>query len=230
MSDTHPIIQFDTVTKRFGTHDALSRISFSVDKGEFIFLVGPSGSGKTTILRLLLRQIDPTSGKIIFDGVNIGSIKRNQIPFVRRKIGIVFQDFKILPDRTIAENIAVALEIHHIPQTDIAKRIVEVLEIVGLPHKKHQFPSQLSAGELQRVAIARAVVGGPKVLLADEPTGNLDPHISWEIMKILQEINGLGTTVIMATHNTDIVNKMKKRVISLDKGRLIKDEKEGKYG
>ncbi len=228
MSD-HPIIQFDTVTKKFGNHEALSKVTFSIHKGEFVFLVGPSGSGKTTILRLLMRQIDPDAGKILFDTINIATLPKNKVPFLRRKIGIVFQDFKILMDRTVAENIGVTLEIHNVPHKDSVRRIVEVSEVVGLSHKKHQFPAQLSAGELQRVAIARALVGGPKMLLADEPTGNLDPHTSWEIMKILQEINSLGTTIVMATHNTDVVNKMKKRVISLDKGKLVKDEKEGKY-
>lgn len=224
------LISFDSVSKLYGTKiAALKDVSFSVASGEFVFLVGQSGAGKTTILRLLIRDLFPTTGKITIDGTDITKVKRAQVPQLRRKIGMIFQDFKLLGDRTVFENVSIALEIVSKGKTEIDKKVNEVLHLVGLSDKGHLFPQQLSSGELQRTAIARAIVAGPKVLLADEPTGNLDPTTSWEILKILKEINKLGTTIIMATHNVDIVNSMKKRVIVLAKGKLIKDQKEGKY-
>lgn len=224
------LISFRNVSKIYGdgTH-ALDDISFTVSSGEFVFLVGPSGVGKTTILRLLIRHLLPTTGKIHIDEVEVTKLPRSRIPKLRRKVGMIFQDFKILFDKTVAENVAIALEILGNTRGEIDKKVTEVLHLVGLDDKTNYFPIQLSAGELQRAAIARAIVGGPRVLLADEPTGNLDPATSWEILKILNEVNKLGTTIVMATHNVDIVNSMKKRVISMKKGKIIKDEKEGKY-
>ena len=224
------LISFEQVSKVYGDKTkALSDVTFTVGSGEFVFLVGPSGAGKTTILRLLIHDLIPTTGKIILETDNITDMPSSHIPQLRRRIGMIFQDFKVLYDRTIAENVAIALEIMGKDKQEIDKKVTEVLKLVGLSGKMHYFPIQVSAGELQRTAIARAIVGGPKVLLADEPTGNLDPTTSWEILKILKEVNKLGTTILMATHNVDIVNSMKKRVIAMKKGSIIKDEKEGKY-
>lgn len=224
------LITFDSVSKHYGTHTkALDDISFTIDSGEFVFLVGNSGAGKTTILRLLIRDLLPTTGKISIDTLDVGKLKDADIPKLRRKVGMIFQDFKVLVDRTVAENVAITLEILNKQNSEIHKKVDEVLHLVGLTDKKFLFPSQLSAGELQRTSIARAIIGGPKVLLADEPTGNLDPTTAWEILKILKEINTLGTTVVMATHNVDVVNSLRKRVITMRKGKLYKDSKKGKY-
>lgn len=223
------MLNFSKVSKKFSTSTALEEISFEIDKGDFVFLVGPSGAGKTTILKLIINDLHPSSGKITFEGKDITKLSSSQIPYLRRKIGMVFQDFKVLNDRTIYENIAVALEILGKKEQDIHKETESILKLVGLPSKGNYFPAQLSAGELQRVAIARALIGEPKVLLADEPTGNLDPKIGWDILKLLNSINKKGTTIIMATHNADIVNSMNKRVIKLTHGKMIKDEKKGKY-
>lgn len=224
------LITFKNVSKIYPNKlRALDDVSFSIEGGEFVFLVGPSGAGKTTILRLLIRDLLPSHGEIHLDELKVNKLSRKQIPQLRRQIGMIFQDFKILYEQTVAENVAIALEIQGKQPKEIAKKVKEVLHLVGLEGKLHHFPIQLSAGELQRTAIARALIAGPKVLLADEPTGNLDPTTSWEILKILKEINQIGTTVVMATHNVDIVNSMKKRVITLKNGKLIKDEKSGKY-
>lgn len=223
------MLDFLKVTKKFASSIALEDISFSINKGEFVFLVGPSGAGKTTILKLIINDMIPTTGKIIFDGKDISKLTSSQIPYLRRKIGMVFQDFKVLNDRTISENISVALEILGKKETEISQETQNVLKLIGLSHKSEYFPSQLSAGELQRVAIARAIVGNPKVLLADEPTGNLDPKTGWDILKLLTTINKKGTTIIMATHNVDIVNSIYKRVIKLNRGKMVKDDKKGKY-
>src|SRR3990167_7835586 len=218
------MILFDRVTKKYPSHStALEDISLKVDKGEFVFLVGPSGAGKTTILRLLIREILPTLGSITFNDWNIGKLKNNQVPYLRRQIGFVFQDFKLLSDRTVYENIAVALEILGKSQYIISERIREVLRIVHLEGKEDYFPRQLSLGEQQRVAIGRAIAGRIELLLADEPTGNLDPKTSWEVLKIINDINKSGITVVMATHNVDIVNSMKKRVVTLKDGRISRD-------
>ena len=217
-------ISFDQVTKTYGDKtQALTDTSFKVESGEFVFLVGPSGAGKTTILRLLIHDLVPTNGTILLDKLNIATLLKAKIPELRRQVAMVFQDFKVLFDRTVGENVAIALEILGKPPNEITKKVKEVLQLVDLTDKINQFPVQLSAGELQRIAIARSIVGGPKVLLADEPTGNLDPTTSWEILKILREINKLGTTVIMATHNVDIVNSMRKRVISIKKSKIIQN-------
>jgi cell division transport system ATP-binding protein len=224
------MIRFDNVTKHFSGHsNALSEITVEIPSGEFVFLIGPSGAGKTTFLRLLIRDMLPTKGKITIDDQDLTVLHPSHIHLLRRKIGTVFQDFKLLSDRTVYENVAVGLEILGIKQPEITTRVLDVLDLVGLSDKKNNFPQELSAGEMQRTSIARAIVGGPDILLADEPTGNLDPHTSWDILEILHEINKIGTTIIMATHNAGIVNDLKKRTIGLDKGKIVSDEARGKY-
>jgi len=224
------MIQFDHVSKEFGpTSIALTDIAVEIKDGEFIFLIGKSGAGKSTILRLILRDIIPTAGRVIVDDWDVTKLPQSKIHLLRRKVGMVFQDFKLLMDRTIYENVALGLEILGKSKEETEKGVSEVLELVGLSHKRNSFPLQLAAGELQRVGIARAIVGGPKILLADEPTGNLDPDTSWDIMQILEEIHALGTTVIVATHNEAFVNTMKKRTITLKDGNIITDEEKGKY-
>lgn len=224
------MILFSNISKKFpGNEIALDNVNFKIDDGEFVFLVGPSGAGKTTILRLLIQDLLPSYGSILLDDFEVNKLKNSQLPFFRRKIGFVFQDFKLLTDRTVSENIAVTLEILGKSKEEIHKRINEVLQIVGLIKKANYFPKQLSFGERQRVAIGRAIAGEAKTLLADEPTGNLDPKTSWEILKIINQINKNKTTVIMATHNVDIVNSMRKRVIALKSGKICKDEKRSKY-
>jgi len=219
------MIKLDKVSKKYGTGVfALSEINFSVDKGEFVFLVGPTGSGKTTIFRLLIRDLLPSTGSITVADFDIVKLPHGKIPTLRKKIGFVFQDLKLLLDQTIFENIALSLEIAKVPKADIKKRVEEALEKVGIINHKDKFPIQLSGGELQRAAIARALVLSPDIVLADEPTGNLDLETSWEIVKLLESINEKGTTIIMATHNTEIVKNLSKRVIGLDKGRLVRDE------
>ncbi len=220
------MIRLENVTKTFGTGaSAVIDLSLSIEKGEFVFMVGPSGSGKTTFLRLLIRDMIPSKGSIFLGDWDITKLPNNKVPHLRKRIGVVFQDLKMLMDRTIFENIMLPLEMANV-DTKIAKQQVEqILGQVGILEHKDKFPIQLSGGELQRAAIARALVFSPEILLADEPTGNLDTTTSWEIVKLLQDINALGTTVIMATHNTDIVNSLLKRVITLNKGVLEKDEK-----
>lgn len=225
------MIQFFNVTKIYkGDIYALKDVTVKIDKGEFVFLVGPSGAGKTTFIRLLFREELPTKGQILIAGRSITRLRPKEIPFLRRNIGVVFQDFRLLPDRTVYENVAFALQVLEVPPKEIKARVEEVLAQVGLSGRAHLFPHQLSGGEQQRTAIARAIVNKPRILVADEPTGNLDPVTSREIISLLLDINRLGTTVIMATHAWDIVNSLKKRVIALDKGRLVRDDKEGVYG
>ncbi len=220
------MVRFDNVSKTFPNKTkALSSIDFTIETGEFVFLVGPSGAGKTTILRLIFREFLPTSGSILIDDLEINKLKENQVPFLRRKIGYIFQDFKILSDRTVAENIAVTLEILGQKKDIIEKKVIDILKTVGLSEKLNYFPTQLSLGELQRVAIGRAVAGDTDLILADEPTGNLDPQTSWEIFKIIDNFHKLGKTVIMATHNVDMVNSLKKRVITVKEGKIIKTGK-----
>lgn len=224
------MILFDRVTKKYPSHvTALEDVSLKIDNGEFVFLVGPSGAGKTTILRLLIREILPSLGTIVFDDWKVNKLKNSQVPYLRRQIGFVFQDFKLLSDRTVYENIAVALEILGKPQHIIQERIREVLRIVRLEGKEGYFPRQLSLGEQQRVAIGRAIAGRINLLLADEPTGNLDPKTSWEVLKIINDINKSGITVVMATHNVDIVNSMKKRVVTLRDGKISRDAAKSRY-
>lgn len=223
------MITFENVSKKYPLGNlALDDVSFRVDDNEFIFLVGPSGAGKTTILKLLLREFYPSHGAIILDDLDIASKKFNKVPQLRRSIGMVFQDFKILFDKNIFENIAIALEIIGASYKRIKDEIDEVLELVGLTKKKRVFPVQLSAGELQRVAIARAIVGDRNLILADEPTGNLDPKTSMDIMRIFKKLEG-QKTILIATHNADIVNRYKKRVITLKEGKIIKDRREAGY-
>lgn len=223
------MIQFINVSKVYGGHEALSNISVTIPDGDFVFLIGPSGAGKTTLLRLLIRDMLPSSGKVLVDDIEVPKIPRGKVHHLRRKVGMIFQDFKILQDRTVYENIAIALEIVGKKPSQIKKEVTDALSLVGLPDKGLKFPAQLSAGELQRISIARAMVMGPKIILADEPTGNLDPENAWNIMQILQEINKLGTTIVMATHNVELVNYMKKRTITVQSGKIIKDEKQGTY-
>jgi cell division transport system ATP-binding protein len=224
------MIRFEHTSKKYGTQTvALDDISAQIAEGEFVFLIGPSGAGKTTLLRLLIRDILPSDGSVYVDDWEISTLPQHQIHLLRRKVGMIFQDFKVLPDRTVFENVAVGLEILGKSQNEIEKGVNDILELVLLSDKKDQFPVQLSAGELQRTGIARAIVGGPKILLADEPTGNLDPQTSWEILNILEQINKIGTTVVMATHNAGIVNEMKRRTITLKQGKIVSDEMKGKY-
>lgn len=223
------MIIFDNVTKEYRTGTvALDKATFQVDDNDFIFLVGPSGAGKTTILKMILRQIVPTSGTITIEGQTISDPKYKDTQKLRQSIGVVFQDFKILSDKNIFENIAISLKVIDTPPSKIRSEVEEVLELVGIPHKKLMFPVQLSAGELQRVAIARAIIGDRNIILADEPTGNLDPKTTWEIMKIFKKLEG-NKTIIIATHNVDIVNSFKKRVLTLKEGKIIKDQRDGKY-
>ncbi len=224
------MIRFDHVVKQYTGHVyALSDITVEIPDGEFVFLIGPSGAGKTTFLRLLIRDLLPSSGNIHVDDWHVNKLPSSKIHLLRRKIGTIFQDFKLLADRTVFENVALGLEILGKNQKEIDSRVGDVLDLVGLTSKKHSFPQQLSAGEMQRTGIARAIVGGPSVLLADEPTGNLDPETSWEILDILHEINKIGTTIIMATHNATIVNDLKKRTLTIHDGKIANDEARGRY-
>lgn len=224
------MIRFHDVSKTYpGRENALSNVTVEIPNGDFVFLIGPSGAGKTTFLRLIIREILPTQGKVYVDDWDLTKLPRGKVHQLRRKVGMVFQDFKILTDRTVFENVALGLEILGKKANELEKDVHDVLGLVGLSSKYKHFPQQLSVGELQRTSIARAVVGGPNFLLADEPTGNLDPRTAWEILDVLQEINKIGTTVIMATHNADIVNHLKRRTIMLEAGSLTSDEAKGKY-
>lgn len=208
---------------------AIHNLDLRIKKGQFVFIIGPTGCGKSTLIKMLYREEKPTDGTINIGGINVSKLKNRNVYKLRRKIGVVFQDFKLLPKLTVYENVAFALEIFGLPSSEIHSKVLKSLELVGLKHKAKNYPNQLSGGEQQRVAIARAIVNGPKLLICDEPTGNLDENTSMEIMKVLEEINKLGTTIIMVTHDTEIVNKMKKRVILLDSGRIVRDYKEGEY-
>lgn len=224
------MITLDHVSKSYSTGaPALNDVSVHIEKGEFVFIVGDSGSGKSTLIKLLLRELLPTSGTIEVNGVNVGRLKHRQIPKFRRNIGVVFQDFRLLKDRNVYENVAFAQRVVQVPSKEIKKNVPSILSIVGLAGKYKARPRQLSGGEQQRVALARALVNNPPILLADEPTGNLDPKNSWEIMKLLEEINEKGTTVLVVTHNREIVNAMKKRVVTMNKGVIVSDQKEGSY-
>lgn len=225
------MILLDRVTKKYlkDGDPALNRMSLFIQPREFVILVGTSGAGKSTLLKLLTREEKPTSGKIVVGGIDYDNLKDNQIPMLRRKIGVVFQDFKLLPNRTVFENISFALEIAGMTNREIKNTVPKVIDLVGLTGKEKKFPNQLSGGEQQRVAIARAVVRQPKILIADEPTGNLDPKFSWDIIRLLEKINKYGTTVLLTTHNVDIVNKLKRRVVTLDHGKITSDQAEGSY-
>lgn len=208
---------------------ALYDMSLTIKKGEFVFVIGHTGCGKSTLVKMLYRQEKPDSGYINVGGIDVTKLKNSKVYKLRRKIGVVFQDFKLLNKLTVYENVAFALEIFGLPKKEIYDKTIKVLDLVGLKGKAKNYPTELSGGEQQRVAIARAIVNGPKLLICDEPTGNLDENTSFEIMKVLEEINNLGTTIIMVTHDTDIVKRMKKRVILLDTGRILKDFEEGTY-
>jgi len=224
------VILLDRVTKVYNkTNVALDRVSLHVEPKEFVVIVGSSGAGKSTFLKLLTREERPNSGKIVVGGIDYEHLKDARIPLIRRKIGVVFQDFKLLPNKTAAENIAFALEIVGASNSEIKHTIPRVLSIVGLKGKDKQYPWQLSGGERQRVAIARAIARQPKILIADEPTGNLDPKHAWDVITVLEKINHYGTTVLLTTHNQDIVNKLKRRVITIENGRIVSDKASGKY-
>ncbi|WP_028559432.1 cell division ATP-binding protein FtsE [Paenibacillus pinihumi] len=225
------MIEMQDIWKTYanGTH-ALRGVSVLIEKNEFVYLVGPSGAGKSTFMKLIYREEVPSKGQISVNGFNIGKLKPRKIPFVRRNIGVIFQDFRLLPKLTAYENVAFAMEVIETPRRLIRKRTMEVLELVGLKGKHASLPAQLSGGEQQRVGIARAIVNNPAVIIADEPTGNLDPETSWDIMNLLEEINFRGTTIVMATHNRDIVNKLRKRVIAIEDGIIARDEARGEYG
>ncbi|MBP3966790.1 MULTISPECIES: cell division ATP-binding protein FtsE [Paenibacillus] len=225
------MIELQDIWKTYadGTH-ALRGVSVRIDRNEFVYLVGPSGAGKSTFMKLIYREEIPSKGQISVNGFNIGKLKPRKIPYVRRNIGVIFQDYRLLPKLTVYENIAFAMEVIEAPRRVIKKRTMEVLELVGLRGKHASLPQQLSGGEQQRVAIARAIVNNPAVIVADEPTGNLDPETSWGIMNLLEEINFRGTTIIMATHNKEIVNTLRKRVIAIENGTIVRDEVRGEYG
>ncbi len=209
---------------------AANGISVDIRQGEFVYVVGPSGAGKSTFIKMMYSEEKPTSGDVIINGKNIAKMKRNQIPLLRRQLGVVFQDFKLLPKLNVFENVAFALEVIEEHPKVIKKRVMEVLDLVGLKHKMRMLPSELSGGEQQRISIARSIVNVPKIVIADEPTGNLDPDNSWEIMKIFEEINTRGTTVVMATHNREIVNTIRRRVIAIEGGMIARDVDGGDYG
>ncbi|WP_066353217.1 cell division ATP-binding protein FtsE [Fervidicola ferrireducens] len=208
---------------------ALRDINVKIEKGEFVFLVGPTGAGKSTFLKLLFREELPTRGQIFINGKNITRLKPKEVPYLRRRLGVVFQDFRLLPQKTVYENVAFAMEVIEASPREIRRRVPKVIEMVGLSHKMNSRPHELSGGEQQRAALARALVNNPDVIIADEPTGNLDPDTSWEIMKLLDEINKKGTTLIVATHAKELVDAMKKRVLQLEDGRLVRDEERGVY-
>jgi cell division transport system ATP-binding protein len=224
------MIEFRNVSKTYSTGtEAVHNASFTIDKGEFCFLVGASGSGKSTLIKLILKEVECTKGSVIINGKDITFLKQNRVPYLRRSMGVVFQDFRLLPDKTVYENVAFAMYIVGKSKRAIKRQVPMVLSLVGLSNKAKMFPDELSGGEQQRVALARALVNNPSMIIADEPTGNLDPDTAWDIMNLLNEINARGTTVVMATHAKDIVNKMKKRVIQIEKGVIVRDDKKGTY-
>ncbi len=224
------MILFDEVSKRFPDSSvALDKITLKIEQGEFVSIVGPSGAGKTTLLKLLLAEERPTSGKVSFDGTDVHTLKKRDIDNFRRRIGMVFQDFRLLPNKTVYENIAFTMEVCGKSDEEIEQDVPHVLELVDLLPKIWNFPSELSGGEQQRVAIARALVNEPEIIIADEPTGNLDPGNTYDVVQILKKINDLGTTVILTTHNKGIIDSLGRRVVALDKGRVVRDDKSGRY-
>lgn len=224
------LISLRNVSKDYGrSAKALESVTLAIDKGEFVFIVGPSGAGKSTLIKLLYREETPSTGQVVVLGKDLTKIRRREIPFLRRRIGVVFQDFKLLEDKTIGENISFALEVTGTPTREIKKRVAQVLNLVGLKDRRDAYPNELSGGEQQRIAIARALVRNPDVLLADEPSGNLDPKTAHEIFSLLERANMYGTTVVVATHAQDMVNLFKKRVIELRNGTVVRDERRGAY-
>ncbi|RFU69357.1 cell division ATP-binding protein FtsE [Peribacillus saganii] len=209
---------------------AVSNINVKIKQGEFVYVVGPSGAGKSTFIKMMYREEKPTKGNILVNGISLPKLRNSKVPIFRRNMGVVFQDFKLLPNLTVFENVAFAMEVIETHPKEIKRRVMEVLELVGLKHKARMLPTELSGGEQQRVSIARSIVNSPKVVIADEPTGNLDPETSWEIMNIFEEIHNRGTTVVMATHNKDIVNNLTHRVIAIENGKIVRDEQRGDYG
>lgn len=209
---------------------ALQKVNIHIEPGEFVFVVGPSGAGKSTFIKMLFREVLPTTGSIFVNGVDILSLTPKEIPYMRRQLGIIFQDYRLLPDRTVYENVAFAMEVIETPHRKIKRKVLNVLDLVGLRHRCDAYPNELSGGEQQRIAIARAIVNDPIMVIADEPTGNLDPETSWDIMEIFKEINAEGTTIVMATHDKEIVDAMGKRVIAIEDGNIVRDEASGGYG
>jgi cell division transport system ATP-binding protein len=223
------MIEYIDVSKYYGDNVGIENVSCRIDNGEFVFLVGASGSGKSTFVKLMLKLIDADGGKIMYNGYDVTKISSREIPRHRRSMGIVFQDFSLLPKKTVAENVAFAMEIVGRTRRSIKRQVPQMLDLVGISAEADKFPNEISIGEQQRVAIARAIVNNPSVLVADEPTGNLDPETGWEIMRLLEQINRRGTTVIMVTHSSEIVNAMSKRVIAIRDGKLVRDETDGMY-
>lgn len=224
------MIEFKSVSKIYDNNvKALSDVNITIDSGEFVFLVGPSGAGKSTFIKMILKEVDPTNGTITVAGQDLSEISRGKTPYYRRKIGMVFQDFRLIPTLNVYENVAFAMKVVEASPKEIRRRVPMVLSLVGLSHKYKMFPNELSGGEQQRVSLARAIVNNPSVLICDEPTGNLDPQTASEIMELLEDINSAGTTILMATHAQEIVNDMKKRVIAIEKGEIVRDEKRGRY-
>lgn len=225
------MIEFKNVSKRYGTGTlAVDNANFTIEKGEFAFLIGNSGCGKSTIIKMMLKEEEPSAGNIFINGRDITKIKPSKVPYLRRSMGIVFQDFRLLPDKTVYENVAFAMYVVRASQKHIRRQVPMVLSLVGLSQKAKMYPNELSGGEQQRVALARAIVNNPSMLIADEPTGNLDPNTAWDIMELLNDINLRGTTVVVATHAKDIVDKMNRRVIRIEHGNIVRDEKGGYDG
>ena len=225
------VLKMTDVSKVYpGGSVALQNVDIHIEPGEFVFVVGPSGAGKSTFIKMLFREVLPTTGSIFVNGVDILSLTPNEIPYMRRQLGIIFQDYRLLPDRTVYENVAFAMEVIETPRRKIKRRVLNVLDLVGLRHRANAYPNELSGGEQQRIAIARAIVNDPIMVIADEPTGNLDPETSWDIMEIFKEINAEGTTIVMATHDKEIVDAMGKRVIAIEDWHIVRDEASGVYG
>lgn len=223
------MIEYRNVSKKYGDNIGIQDVSIKIEEGEFVFLVGPSGAGKSTFVKLLLKLIEPDSGKIFFNGGDVTHLPNRLIPHHRRSMGIVFQDFSLLPKKTVFENVAFAMEIIQKSRKVINRQVPQMLDLVGISDEAKKYPNEISIGEQQRVAIARSIVNNPSVLIADEPTGNLDPETGWEIMRLLEQINKRGTTVLMVTHSKEIVNAMGKRVVAINDGRVVRDEKGGSY-
>ena len=224
------MIRFKNISKIYNNNvKALSDVNVDIEKGEFVFLVGPSGSGKSTFIKMILKEVEPTNGKVVIGDTDLSTLTRKQIPYFRRKVGMVFQDFRLIPNLNVYENVAFAMKVVDASPREIRKRVPMVLSLVGLSHKYKMFPNELSGGEQQRVSLARAIVNNPSLLIADEPTGNLDPETAKEIMTLLDDINKAGTTILMATHAKDIVDSMQKRVIAIEGGEIVRDEKRGMY-
>lgn len=225
------MLRMENVSKVYsGGSVALQDVDIHIKPGEFVFVVGPSGAGKSTFIKMLFREVLPTTGSIFVNGVDILSLTPKEIPYMRRQLGIIFQDYRLLPDRTVYENVAFAMQVIETPHRKIKRRVLNVLDLVGLRHRANAYPNELSGGEQQRIAIARAIVNDPILVIADEPTGNLDPETSWDIMEIFKEINASGTTIVMATHDKEIVDAMGKRVVAIEHGNIVRDEASGVYG